>query len=122
MTTGAGESTEHCSYPDGKVVLWGYPDRHVNHSCDPNAYQEEKGDGSAVVHIMARRAIRAGDEITLDYNVNRPEVCPGADRCRGETIGDFFLLPGEHQLEYLPMLADWFVAKHRERVEALRRT
>lgn len=33
-----GERVDHCSYPDGKVVLWGFPDRHVNHSCDPNAW------------------------------------------------------------------------------------
>jgi hypothetical protein len=23
-----GERVDHCSYPDGKVVLWGFPDRH----------------------------------------------------------------------------------------------
>jgi hypothetical protein len=30
-----GERADHCDYPDGKVVLLGYPDRHINHSCDP---------------------------------------------------------------------------------------
>jgi hypothetical protein len=33
----------------------------------------------------------------------------------------FFELPVETQLEYLPLLNDWFVAEHREEVEALRR-
>lgn len=46
-----GERIEHCAYPNGKVILWGFPDRHVNHSCDPNGYAHEEGDGSEVVHI-----------------------------------------------------------------------
>lgn len=122
----AGERIEHCSYPSGKVVLWGFPDRHLNHSCDPNAYGLEEGDGSSVVSIVARRDIPAGEEITVDYNLNLtggsswPCHC-GAARCRGATAGDFFELAQEQQIEYLPLLADWFVAKHRERVEALRR-
>ncbi|MBI4570906.1 MAG: SET domain-containing protein [Chloroflexi bacterium] len=66
----AGEHIEHCSYPSSKVVLWGFPDRHLNHSCDPNAYGLKEGDGSAVVYLVARRAIRAGEEITVDYIVN----------------------------------------------------
>jgi len=118
----AGERIEHCAYRDGKVVLWGYPDRHVNHSCDPNAYEQVDGGAS---FIVARRAIAAGEEITFDYNVNLsggsswPCHC-GAARCPGETIGDFFLLPDDRQLEYLPLLAPWFIAGHRERIEALR--
>ena len=121
-----GERIEHCAYPSGKVVLWGHPDRHVNHSCDPNAYALEEGDGSRVVDIVARREIRAGEEFTFDYNVNLsggtswPCHC-GAQRCLGETIGDFFELPEERQMEYLPLLAGWFVARHRTRIEALQR-
>jgi hypothetical protein len=34
-----GERVNHCSYPDGRIVLFGFPDRHVNHSCDPNAWE-----------------------------------------------------------------------------------
>jgi hypothetical protein len=122
----AGERIEHCAYPSGKIVLWGFPDRHLNHHCDPNAYGLEEGDGSAVVYLVARRAIRAGEEITVDYIVNTaggsswPCHC-GAARCRGATVGDFFELAQDQQIEYLPLLADWFVAKHRARVEALRR-
>ena len=58
-----GERTDHCAYPDGKVVLLGFPDRHVNHSCDPNAYELFEGDSS---WIVARRDISPGDEITLE--------------------------------------------------------
>lgn len=122
----AGERPEHCAYPDGGVVLWGFPDRHLNHCCDPNAYELHAGDGSGAVHIVARHSVRAGEEITLDYNINiaggsSGPCLYGAARCRGETIGDYFKLPEDVQLEYLPLLADWFVSRHVERVESLRR-
>jgi len=117
----AGERIEHCGYPDGKILLWGFPDRHVNHSCDPNAYELYEEDA---IYIVARREIAAGDEITFDYNINTsagtswPCHC-GAPRCRGETIGDFFSLPGDQQREYLPCLSGWFVDRHRNRLETL---
>jgi hypothetical protein len=41
-----GERIDHCAYPDGKVVLLGFPDRHINHSCDPNTYEFFEGDFS----------------------------------------------------------------------------
>ena len=110
-----GELFEHCAYPDDKVVLYGYPDRHFNHSCDPNAYEAYES-GKPI--IRARRAIRAGEEITVDYSINLaggdswPCHC-GAARCHGAVFGSYFKLPLEIQVEYLPLLADWFVAKHR---------
>jgi SET domain-containing protein len=117
----AGERIEHCGYPDGKVVLWGFPDRHVNHSCDPNAYELYAGES---IFIVARRDIEAGEEITFDYNINTsggnswPCRC-GAARCRGESVGDFFSLPEQQQSEYRPFLAEWFVNRHRDRLAAL---
>jgi hypothetical protein len=116
-----GERWDQCDYPDGKIVLMGYPDRHLNHSCDPNAYVVYQG---ARAFIVARRDIAAGEEITCDYNINItggtawPCHC-GAARCRGSTTGDFFLLPPDIQREYLPLLAPWFVRRHRERLNAL---
>jgi uncharacterized protein len=116
-----GERADHCDYPNGKVVLLGYPDRHVNHSCDPSAYVLYEGDRSS---LMARRDIAAGEEITVDYNINItggtawPCHC-GAVRCRGTTTGDFFLLPVDIQREYRPLLAEWFVQAHRDRLRAL---
>jgi SET domain-containing protein len=84
-----GERFDHCDYPDGKVVLLGFPDRHINHRCDPNAWElHEPG----AIWFVARRDIRSGEEITCDYNVNI------ADR---------------------PLLAKWFVERHRERITAL---
>ncbi len=117
-----GERQDHCDYPDGKVVLIGFPDRHINHSCDPNTYIQYVADES---FIVARRPIAAGEELTCDYNINItggsawPCHC-GSARCRGTTTGDFFLLPEDIQREYLPLLADWFVRHHAERVARLR--
>lgn len=116
-----GERADHCNYPDGKVVLYGEPDRCLNHSCDPNAYEMFERD---VAWLVARREIPAGAEITCDYNINIaggsawPCRC-GAARCRGMVVGDFFRLPPEWQAEYRPLLAGWFVRRHRERVEPL---
>lgn len=116
-----GERVDHCDYPDGKVVLLGFPDRHLNHSRDPNAYVRYDKDGC---YLYARRSIAPGEEIMCDYNLNItggtswPCHC-GAARCRGETIGDFFKLPIEIQREYRPLLADWFVRRHHESLAAL---
>ncbi len=113
-----GERADHCDYPDGKVVLIGFPDRHINHSCDPNAWAAYDGPEE---YFVARRDIPAGTEITIDYNVNIsggsswPCRC-GASRCTGTVAGDFFLLPPALQQEYRPLLAAWFVRRHGERL------
>ena len=116
-----GERIDHCAYPDGKVVLVAFPERHVNHSCDPNAYEHFEGQ---ISYLVARRNIPADEEVTIDYNINIssgtawPCRC-GANRCNGNVAGDFFRLPLERQLEYRPLLADWFVQQHGGRIEAL---
>jgi SET domain-containing protein len=118
-----GERIDHCNYPDGKVVLYGPPDRHVNHSCDPNAYEVfEEG----ATFLVARKDIAAGTEITCDYNINIANGTAwscrcGTGRCRGEVVGDFFRLPKQWQREYRPLLAGWYVRRHRECIEALDR-
>ncbi len=33
--------------------------------------------------------------------------------------GSFFRLPREWQLEYRPLMAEWFVRRHRERLAVL---
>jgi SET domain-containing protein len=123
-----GERFEHQARPNGKTVLYGYPDRHYNHSCDPNAWDRfvEGPDGELITEIVARRPIATGDEIRLDYLINNsggdswPCNC-GVPRCRGETSVSFFTLPIDQQREYLPLLADWFIARHPDEIAALRR-
>lgn len=118
-----GERLDHCSYPDGKIVLWDFPDRHVNHCCDPNAYEQFD---AAASYFVARRIISAGEEITFDYNINItngtawPCRC-GALRCLHQVLGDFFLLPLPWQREYRPLLAGWFLRQHSERIACLDR-
>lgn len=116
-----GERFEHCAYPDRKVMLVAYPGRHMNHSCDPNAYYVYDGDRATA---YARRDIVAGEEVTVDYLINTPRgdswPCRcGATRCRGETGHSFFDLPTSVQLEYLPLLAPWFVERFRRQMDAL---
>ena len=56
----------------------------INHSCDPNAFiQAMPGEK---VGIFARRDIRPGEELTIDYrDPYHPEVCKcGAANCRSK--------------------------------------
>lgn len=112
----AGERHDHCAYPDGKIVLYGFPDRHMNHSCDPNCYYQY-GEGNPVT--VARRNITTGEELTVDYLINTaggdswPCNCRAA-RCRGKTCSSFFDLPLEIQIEYRPLLAPWFTRRFAE--------
>jgi hypothetical protein len=117
------ENEWHCDYlADGRVVLMQPPERYINHSCDPNTYVKTI-DGLRVV--IARRPILPGEEITCDYAVNGEGGVPwdchcGAPRCRGtETWADYFTLPRHIQIEYRPLLDDWFVAQYRDRIAAL---
>jgi SET domain len=104
-----------------KIVLIGFPDRHVNHSCDPNAYLVYV---ESSCWLVARRNIAESKEITIDYSINLvngstwPCNC-GAKRCRRVVVGDFFQLPAPLQLEYRPLLAEWFVRNQRARINRL---
>jgi SET domain-containing protein len=114
----AGERAEHCAYPNGSVMLVAYPYRHMNHSCDPNAYYADE-NGRTVAR--ARRDIAAGTEITVDYLINNPGGTSwpchcGAARCRGTTGTSFFALPIELRREYAPLLAPWFQEKFAEQL------
>ena len=74
--------------------------------------------------VIARRAIAAGDEVTVDYLINNPggDSWPchcGASRCRGMTGTGFFDLPLALQTEYYPLLADWFKARFPDETAGL---
>ena len=70
--------------PKGNVA------RLANFSCEPNA--ESLNENSRHIWIRALRDIRAGEEITYDYNfefMDPPPVCHcGAKRCRGYIVGE----------------------------------
>jgi SET domain-containing protein len=113
----------HCDdIAGGKKVILGEPDGCINHSCDPKVVRKTI-DG--VRYEIALRDITAGEELTHDYRINGcgdtvSECNCGSGRCRRTIHSDFFQSPIELQLEYLPLLDDWFVEENRERVEALR--
>ena len=117
-----GEYSYHCDYlAGGKTVLMRSPEHHINSCCDPNTYVRTI-DG--VRHVVARKPIRSGDEITYDYIIDCHggevwQCSCGSRRCRGTIVSSFFELPVELQLEYLPLLNEWFIEEHRERIEGL---
>lgn len=114
-----GERHDHCSYPDKRIMLVAYPGRHMNHSCDPNAYYEYAGD---IAIARARRRIVVDEEIVVDYLINNsggdswPCAC-GSARCRGFTGTSFFDLPSALQKEYFPLLAPWFLKRYAARIQ-----
>jgi hypothetical protein len=122
---GHGDDARHCDYLEGgKVVLMQPPERHINHSCDPNTYVKTF-DGQRMV--IALREIQPGEEITYDYCINGGGdtvwACHcGAARCRREIHSDFFHLPVELQREYLPLLDDWFRRERSDDVERIEQT
>ncbi|MEP6818736.1 MAG: SET domain-containing protein-lysine N-methyltransferase [bacterium] len=98
------------AYPltDEVFVSWSPDPEHwkpINHSCDPNAWLEG-------MNLVARRKIKAGEEITIDYatfyNATMDDfVCHcGARGCRGIIKGtdyreDFVERYGDHVSDYV---------------------
>ncbi len=119
-----GEHPYHCDWlPDGRVIYAQEPERYTNHSCDPRAYVKETDDAR---YFVARSDISAGEEITCDYSIdNWGDVwwsCDcGSARCRKTVHNDFFRLPLEIQIEYLPYLTQAYRERFREQVEELTR-
>lgn len=118
----SGEHGYHCDYlAGGKTVLMRWPERHINSCCEPNTYVKTI-DG--VRHVVARKPIKAGEEITSDYIIDCHggivwQCNCGRQRCRGTIVSSFFELPVELQLEYLPLLNEWFIEEHRQEIEML---
>jgi len=118
-----GEEERHCDWlADGRQILLPEPGRYINHSCDPNAWKEYRN----VVRrcVTARRNIKAGEEITHDYRIDgfRDVVwgCNCGDRrCRRVIHSDFFELPLEMKMEYLPYLSDFYKRVFREKLGRL---
>jgi SET domain-containing protein len=84
---------------DGSVIdasSGGNATRHLNHSCAPNcvAYEERGARGRTIIAFYALRAIRAGEELFLDYSLEVDEAqapeafaCAcGAVACRGTML------------------------------------
>lgn len=106
---------------DGKTIHMQAPEKHVNHSCEPNMYLKTINSAR---NAIAMRDIKKGEEITGDYAIGGyydsdiPCHC-GSKRCRGTISPNFFKLPRERQLEYLPYLDAWFLEKFRNELKNL---
>jgi hypothetical protein len=117
-----GELAHHFNYlAGGKMVLMAPSERYINSSCDPNSFVRTV-DGAR--HVIAKRLIAPGEEITYDYIINchggAVWACNcGSERCRGTIVSSFFELPLERQLEYLPLLDCWFADEHRDAVRSI---
>ena len=109
-------------YLADKTVIMQEPEKYINHSCDPNTYVKTK---NGIREVLAMRDIKRSEEITYDYSINGdndgtfPCKC-GSNKCRGTYQGNFFKLPHELQLEYLPYLDDWFVQKYKEEIDLIK--
>ena len=118
-----GEYEHHCDYlENGKVVLMQEPERYINHCCDPNVYVKQI---AGTRYVYAMRNIKAGEEITFDYCINGYgdsvwQCHCGSPKCRKTIQIDFFHLPEEKQLEYLPYLDNWFVRENKKKIKELR--
>ena len=122
LDTSKGELEYHCDYlAGGKVVLMQFPERHINHSCDPNTFVKTI---LGVRYIFALRPIAAGEEITYDYCINGFgdtlwECHCRSRRCRKTIHSDFFHLPCDLQIEYLPLLDSWYIDEYKGKVTEL---
>lgn len=93
----------------------------LNHSCEPNA------GFSGPIHVIALRAIQAGEQVTIDYatcvagdiDAFRMECACGAESCRGTITGEDWRLPAV-QRRLLGNFQPFLQRKAREQA-ALRR-
>lgn len=117
-----GESAIHRDFlPDGTVTLMRPPERHINHSCEPNSYIYS---ANRARFLLAMRDIAKGEELLLDYALNAVDgdewQCQcHARTCRGFHKCDFFTLSPGLQLEYLPYLDPWFAKVYAARIQQL---
>lgn len=118
-----GEEERHCDWlANGRQILLPEPGRYINHSCNPNSWKQYRN----VIRRCenARRDIRAGEEITHDYCIDGFgdvvwECNCGSARCRKIIHSDFFELPLELKIEYLPYLSDLYKEVFREKLGRL---
>lgn len=114
----AAERRHLCELDFRRSAILLPPGCYLNHSCDPNAMRSG-------VKVFARRRIRAGEEITIDYRLNafggeRFRCRCGTRACGGTVVNSFFALPPARQREYLPY-APLFIRRAYHRRQRARR-
>jgi hypothetical protein len=112
-----------CDYlSNGTVILMQEPERLINHSCNPNTYVKTI---NGLRHVLAMKDIKKDEEITCDYAINGSNdgtfKCNcGSKNCRKIYQGNFFKLPRDLQLKYLPYLDDWFIKEHQQEINLIK--
>jgi hypothetical protein len=110
---------EHDHLGEVDVGVWQVlpePVCYLNHACDPNALHSS-------TEVRARRAIGAGEEVTIDYRLNAYDdgdvwkmTCDcGAIPGPHEVVGDFFSLTADQQRIYLPDAPPFIRAMYERR-------
>lgn len=105
-----------CVDDDAHLVLPpGQPIHYGNHSCDPNMWHTDAST------LAARRDIRAGEELTVDYatqttaaDFQMPCRC-GAPACRQVITGNDWQIPqwrDQYQGHVVPAVAKRITAGH----------
>ncbi len=89
------------------------PGCYLNHACDPNAMRSG-------VKVFAWKAIRVGEEITIDYRLNAFtnevwECICGSPTCQGTVRSSFFSLSEERQAAYLAYAPRFIQHEYRRR-------
>ncbi len=116
-----GEFEYHCDYLADRVILMRYPERHINHSCDPNTFVRTI---NKTRYVFSLRPIPEFEEITYDYCINGFgdvlwECNCKSTRCRKTIHSDFFHLSYALQVEYLPLLDNWYIEEYQEKIQEL---
>lgn len=107
---------------NGKIVIMQLPEKHINHSCNPNSFVKTI---NGIRKVLAMREIKKDEEITYDYTINSFNEgafkcnC-GSKNCRKTYQGNFFKLPKNLQLKYLPYLESWFIEEHKKAISELK--
>jgi|SRR3989344_6679507 len=104
------------------IVIMQAPEKHINHSCDPNTYIKTI---NGVRRVIAMRPIVKGEEITYDYAVNgyydsAMKCNCGSTNCRRILNCNFFKLPKQIQMKYMPYLDQWFIERFEKELEEIR--
>jgi len=109
----ANERRHLCELDFGRSAVLIGPGASLNHSCDPNAMRSG-------VKVFAWRAVRRGEEITIDYRLNafggeRTKCLCGGRSCTGTLVNSFFALSPARQRAYLPYAPAFIRREHRRR-------
>ncbi len=100
-----------------KYLIFGYPEKYINHSCDPNSYEYKR-------KVIAIRGIKKGEEITFDYSICsidnwRMKCRCGSKKCRKIVRGNFFRLPRALQKKYIQYIDEWFRKEFKNELRQL---